>query len=354
MPPLTRRDEDRHLQVMVTNPAQRSHAVATGQQSGTSGTIPGTSSDPTQPATLTGTIQSYPNGPSPNGDSIAGVGHQVLNNAGNPVVVMGNLNAVSGGGSSKLPSSFQDGGFSFVDAAGNQVAGYSQETGLYGFPGGLEVADPIQSVPGVTEIEVIGASVSGSGGTATLDVSQPFVGVQTFALAYTNGGSATWQERFIAAGATYSTTHSQFYVSVAWSQMIPYGAMSDPTLFSIGFIVPSFSRYTVNVGNVLVNLWDGTNSNMNQFLCSPSINPTGDWVTNGSTYPEFPSDAQVLDPANGHGSWASGSMWSSVVTPIGSAFSTGDGGLKLSINPTVLSGAMMISMMALATFTPLI
>lgn len=209
MPPLTRRTEDRQLQVMVANPAARSHAVASGQQVGTSGTIPGTSSDPTQVATLTGTIQQSPSvtslsaaasagdtsitvpysipsgsyvvidqntststqetgltsgvsgsGPytvelsaslgyphasgapvqapttSPNGDRIAGVGHAVLNNAGNPVVVMGNLNAISGGAGSKLPSSFQDGGFSFVDAQGNQVAGYSQETGLYGFGGG--------------------------------------------------------------------------------------------------------------------------------------------------------------------------------------------------------------------------
>lgn len=141
---------------MLANPAMRSHAVATGQQTGTSGTIPGTSSDPTQLATLSGTIQSYPDGPSPNGDQVAGVGHQVLNNAGNPVVVMGNLNAVSGGGGSKLPSSFQDGGFAFVDADGNFVAGYSQSTGLFGFGGTTGVV-----------LSTFGDEVRGSGVSVT-------------------------------------------------------------------------------------------------------------------------------------------------------------------------------------------
>jgi hypothetical protein len=133
MPPLTRNNGQRELQVMIANPARQAHAVATGQQRGFSGQIPGTDSDPTQLAALSGTIQSYPDGPSPNGDQVAGVGHQVLNNAGNPAVFMGNLNAISGGASSKLPVSYRDGGFGFIDAAGNHVAGYSQPTGLYGF-----------------------------------------------------------------------------------------------------------------------------------------------------------------------------------------------------------------------------
>lgn len=249
MPPLTRNKGDRALQVMVANPAMRSHAVATGQQIGTAGTIPGTSSNPTQLATLSGTIQQTPSGTtlaassakgdttiststwipsgsyvvvdqntgsstqetamtsgvsgagpytisltsplgyphasgapvqapttSPNGDQIAGVGHQVLNSAGKPVVVMGNLNAVSGGGSSKLPSSFQDGGFSFVDAQGNQVAGYSQETGLYGF-GGVKVTDGTTTVSPASELDFItGATVTdGGNGTAEITLSPQYL-----------------------------------------------------------------------------------------------------------------------------------------------------------------------------------
>jgi hypothetical protein len=208
MPPLTRNNGQRELEVMIANPAKRAHAVATGQQGGYSGQIPGTGSDPQQLAASFGTIQQYPaattlsssasvgdttisvagsiasgsfvvidintatstqetnlttgvsgsgpytvslsqplayahaNGapvqaptPSPNGDMVAGVGHAVLNNAGNPVVIQGNLSATQTDGTD-LPADFQDGGFAFVDADGNLVAGYSQETGLWGFGGG--------------------------------------------------------------------------------------------------------------------------------------------------------------------------------------------------------------------------
>lgn len=139
MPPLTRNNGDRQLQVMIANPARTARAMATSQSGALSGQIPGTSSDPTQPAIQYATIQQYPTNsdgptPSPNGDQVAGVGHVVLNNAGNPVVVMGNLSATQTGGVD-LPADFQDGGFAFVDADGNLPAGYSQSTGLWGFGG---------------------------------------------------------------------------------------------------------------------------------------------------------------------------------------------------------------------------
>lgn len=161
MPPLVPNQAARQVQALA-NPANAARALAQQQAGGTSGTIPGTSSDPTQVATTTGVIPLYPpDARSPNGDQVAGVGIQVLNNDGNPVVVMGNLKATipaiilsgplragatgsfaAGAGEASLrasvadlPSGFEDGGFCFVDADGNLVAGYSQETGLWGFGG---------------------------------------------------------------------------------------------------------------------------------------------------------------------------------------------------------------------------
>ncbi|MGO9885526.1 MAG: hypothetical protein ACLPV4_21230 [Solirubrobacteraceae bacterium] len=130
----------RQIQVAFANPQNQSRATAQQQQGGTSGTIPGTSSSATQVAHAAGLIQTYPaTGTSPNGDQVSGVGLQVLTNpvivdgvsTQYPVVVMGNLNVTGGG--VDCPSDFQDGGFAFVDADGNLVAGYSQETGLWGF-----------------------------------------------------------------------------------------------------------------------------------------------------------------------------------------------------------------------------
>lgn len=153
MPPVIPGKAGRQAQALA-NPANQARALAQQQQGGSSGTIPGTSSSPQQVAHTTGVIPVYPpDGRSPNGDQVAGVGIQVLNNAGDPVVVMGNLSAtlppltmpmraadakagVIRESVSALPSSFQDGGFAFIDADGNFVAGYSQETGLFGFGGG--------------------------------------------------------------------------------------------------------------------------------------------------------------------------------------------------------------------------
>jgi hypothetical protein len=135
MPPLIPGRAGRHVQALAS-PANQARALAQQQQGGISGTIPGTASDPTRVAVATGAIQTYPAaGRSPEGDQVAGVGIQVLNNAGDPVVVLGNLNATQAS-AADLPASFQDGGFAFVDADGNLIAGYSQETGLWGFGGG--------------------------------------------------------------------------------------------------------------------------------------------------------------------------------------------------------------------------
>lgn len=126
MPPTIRKDELRQAQGLFVNPQRTIRSVATGQQGGHSGTIPGTDSDPTQLGMQWSTIQ-----PPDTGDQVAAVGHAVLANDGSPVVVMGNM-AVSGD-SGYPPEGFQDGGFVFTDAEGNAVAGYSHPTGLWGF-----------------------------------------------------------------------------------------------------------------------------------------------------------------------------------------------------------------------------
>lgn len=312
MPPLTRNNRDRHLEVMLAKPAARAHAVATGQQGGFSGQIPGTSSSEQQAAVQHSTIQQYPavtalaapasagdssisvnrsiasgsfvvidvngatttqesnlttgvsgSGPytltltsplgyphaasaqvmgpttSPNGDQIAGVGHAVLNNAGNPVVVMGNLNAVSGGGSSKLPSSFQDGGFSFLDAAGNQVAGYSQETGLYGFGGGSVVLSSFSD-------EVFGPEVVATAGTHTIadcvgatrtqawfdastgQITEPGLYVSIPGIRLKAQGSATGQYAWWSSDFDFQT-----YVPLdAFSVTFPIEGSGLPTVFA--------------------------------------------------------------------------------------------------------------------------
>ena len=134
MPPLVPGKTLRQYQALA-NPANQAKATSQQQQGGSSGTIPGTTSDPQQVAVATGLIQTYPaTDPSPHGDQVAGVGITVLNNDGNPVVVLGNL-AATQTSAVDLPANFQDGGFAFVDAAGDLVAGYSQETGLWGFGG---------------------------------------------------------------------------------------------------------------------------------------------------------------------------------------------------------------------------
>jgi hypothetical protein len=134
MPPVIPGRAARQVQALA-RPANQARATAQQQQGGSSGTIPGTASDPTQVGHTTGIIPlNPPTGPSPNGDQVAGVGIQVLNNADppTPVVVMGNLAATQTSGTD-LPANFTDGGFAFVDDGGNLVAGYSQETGLWGF-----------------------------------------------------------------------------------------------------------------------------------------------------------------------------------------------------------------------------
>lgn len=145
---------------MIAGPQRTLRGVAVGQQGGFSGQIPGTTSDPTQVGLQFSTIHQYPansSGPttSPDGDQVAGVGHAVLNNAGNPVVAMGNLNAPA----SSNHGAFQDGAFVFFDADGNHVAGYSQPTGLWGF-GGLRLAS--------FSDEVRGSSVTCTPGTHTV------------------------------------------------------------------------------------------------------------------------------------------------------------------------------------------
>jgi hypothetical protein len=149
MPPLIPNQAGRQVQALA-GPANQARALASQQQGGSSGTIPGTTSDPLQVAHTTGVIPLYPpTGYSPEGNQVAGVGIQVLSNAGDPVVVMGHLNATLPVADlplradamlsvTDLPSGFQDGGFAFVDQDGNLVAGYSQETGLWGFGGGEE------------------------------------------------------------------------------------------------------------------------------------------------------------------------------------------------------------------------
>ena len=134
MPPTIRKDELRQAQGLFVNPQRTIRSVATGQQGGHSGTIPGTDSDPTQLGMQWSTIQ-----PPDTGDQVAAVGHAVLANDGSPVVVMGNM-AVSGD-SGYPPEGFQDGGFVFTDAEGNAVAGYSHPTGLWGFGKGTIVVN---------------------------------------------------------------------------------------------------------------------------------------------------------------------------------------------------------------------
>ncbi len=131
MPPVIPNRAARQVQALA-RPANQARALAQQQQGGSSGTIPGTSSSAQQVAHTTGLIPTYPVPASPNGDQVSGVGLQVLNNAGNPVVVAGNL-AATQTSAKDLPTNFSDGGFAFVDAAGNLVAGYSQDTGLWGF-----------------------------------------------------------------------------------------------------------------------------------------------------------------------------------------------------------------------------
>jgi hypothetical protein len=139
MPPVIPGRAGRQVQALA-GPSNQARALALQQQGGVSGTIPGTTSDAQQVAVATGVIQPYPaTGPSPYGDQVSGVGHAVLNSAGDPVVVLGNLNATQTS-AQDLPSSFQDGGFAFVDADGNLVAGYSQETGLWGFSSGAALS----------------------------------------------------------------------------------------------------------------------------------------------------------------------------------------------------------------------
>jgi hypothetical protein len=238
MPPLTRNNGERELQVMIANPARMAHAVATSQQSGTSGQIPGTSSDPTQLATLTGTIQSYPNGPSPNGDQVAGVGHQVLNNAGNPVVFMGNLSAITGG--TDLPSNFQDGGFAFVDADGNLPAGYSQSTGLWGF-----------STPGPTTATALqiysdwDMSTALDGGFGiTVPVAAPIPG---------SGGAISWNACFTQVGNFATMDELNFYLDGSYMQA--HGGPGGDSL---------------TVGKIFATTLDGTST----FSCGSGSVPT--------------------------------------------------------------------------------
>jgi hypothetical protein len=137
MPPLIPGRAGRQVQALA-GPANLARALALQQQGGSSGTPPLVADDPAlapQVAHTTGVIPAYPaTAPSPNGDQVSGVGIQVLNNAGNPVMVAGNL-AATQTSATDLPADFTDGGFAFVDANGNLVAGYSQETGLWGFGG---------------------------------------------------------------------------------------------------------------------------------------------------------------------------------------------------------------------------
>jgi hypothetical protein len=144
MPPIIPNRAARQVQALA-RPANQARALAQQQQGGSSGTIPGTSSSAQQVAHTTGLIPTYPVPASPNGDQVSGVGLQVLNNAGNPVVVAGNLHATQTS-AKDLPTNFSDGGFAFVDAAGNLVAGYSQDTGLWGFdPAAAGATEVIQT-----------------------------------------------------------------------------------------------------------------------------------------------------------------------------------------------------------------
>lgn len=134
MPPVIPSRANRQVQALAAG-HNLARALAQQQQGGAAGQPPGVATDPTVPPQIahrTGVIQPYPaTALSPAGDQLAGVGIVVLNNDGNPVVALGNLKATGGG--VDLPASFADGGLAFIDAAGNLVAGYSQETGLWGF-----------------------------------------------------------------------------------------------------------------------------------------------------------------------------------------------------------------------------
>lgn len=124
MPPTIPNRDERAMRVLLANPAQLARTLAQQQQGGTSGTIPGTSSPVTQVATRVGVIQEYPAvGSSPNGDGIAGVGHQVLGPDGNPIAVLGNLAVTQAG------NAYDDRGVALLDANGNVLAWHSPTDG---------------------------------------------------------------------------------------------------------------------------------------------------------------------------------------------------------------------------------
>lgn len=125
MPPVIHRPDLRHLQTLLANPQNTAKALQHQQDGGTSGTIPGTDSDPTVVATTTGRIPIYPPAAqSPNGDQVAGVGHQVLNSDGNPAITLGNLLVTQAG------NEYDDRALTFHDADGNIVGWHSPTDGL--------------------------------------------------------------------------------------------------------------------------------------------------------------------------------------------------------------------------------
>jgi hypothetical protein len=251
-------------------------AVATSQQGGYSGQIPGTSSDPTQVAVQFSTIQQYPpSAPSPNGDQVAGVGHAVLNNAGNPVVVMGNLNATQTSGTD-LPSNFQDGGFAFLDAAGNLVAGYSQETGLWGFGGST-----------TAQFYLFGASAAYLGGfqmplkpqppskyfASGIDYNGQDRGHDAFGNRAEN--TALWMPYLTGLGS-YASTNPICLV---------YGGPTDPSSISGASASLNMTAWTPSSGGGYTLLADGTATPTGwTYQPSGNIGPyTGLWMTyNGS------------------------------------------------------------------------
>ena len=128
MPPTIPNNVQRKLKAIAGNATNLSQALASQQQGGRSGTIPGTTSPWNQQGEREGTLHTYPvTGTSPGGWVTAGVGTEVLNNAGNPIIRMGNL-LVSQHGTVL----FQDGGQIYLNAAGDVVGGYSNTTGFFG------------------------------------------------------------------------------------------------------------------------------------------------------------------------------------------------------------------------------
>lgn len=122
----------RALQRVFSEPANQAAASARQQSGVLSGQVPGTNSSSKQPAVMYGLLQ-----PGTSGDLVAAVGHTVLDNAGLPVMVFGNLSV--SGDSGFPPMAFTDGGWVLIDVDGNAFAGYSHTTGLWGFGGSTQI-----------------------------------------------------------------------------------------------------------------------------------------------------------------------------------------------------------------------